>query len=793
MNFMNKKTLKVLEFDKILARLSEFAVLDITKQRISDLEVSDNIKKINLMQEETAQAITLSTKKGNPPIMCSKDVRSSLKRSQMGGVLSPGEILDIGKVLDTASRLKNYPDDISCDTLEEHFEALYADKNLQRRIFECIVDSETIADTASSELLSIRRALSTGANKVRDILQGIISSPTYSKYLQEQIITIRGDRYVVPVKAECKGEIKGILHDTSSTGATLFIEPMAVVEANNKIRELKNKEKEEIEKILMQLSEEIASVSKLIEMSYLIVSELDLCFARAKFALKYDAFRPVLNDSGRINITKARHPLLDAKTVVPTDIRLGRDFDTLVVTGPNTGGKTVVLKTIGILTLMAQAGLHITANEGSEIAIFKNIFADIGDEQSIEQNLSTFSSHMVNIVDILNQADENSLCLFDELGAGTDPIEGASLAVSILERVRLMGAKTAATTHYSELKTYAMTNKRVENASCEFNVDTLKPTYRLLIGVPGKSNAFAISKRLGLDDDIIENAKKYIKAENIQFEDILTDLERNRRKAEEEREKAHAYKKETEKLKSDTARKNQQLTEKTDKIIERAHIEAREIIEKAKAEADELLKEMRTAKMQADKSKMLREMEESRRKLGEKANSASAKAMKSMFKSNDPHKAPKSVKLGEDVRLVSMNQTGTVISLPDAKGDFQVRVGIMKLKTNLKDVRKIDDNPQPNSKKQKRSVSQGFSKTMSLSSEVDVRGETVDSAIVVIDKFLDDALLSSLGQVRIIHGKGTGLLRKGIHDYLKSLSYVKSYRLGTFGEGDSGVTVVELQ
>jgi len=790
---MNKKALKVLEFDKILGRLAEFAVLDITRQRILELEVSDNIKKINLMQEETAQAIILSTKKGNPPIMCSKDVRPSLKRAQMQGILSPGEILDVGKVLDTASRLKSYPDDISCDTLEEHFEALYADKPLQRRIFECIVDSETVADTASDELLSIRRALSAGSNKVRDILQGIISSPTYSKYLQEQIITLRGDRYVVPVKAECRGEIKGILHDTSSTGATLFIEPMAVVEANNKIRELKNREKEEIEKILMQLTNEISEVSKLIEMSYMIISELDLCFARAKFALKYDAFRPLLNDSGRINITKARHPLLDPKTVVPTDIRLGRDFDTLVVTGPNTGGKTVVLKTIGILTLMAQAGLHITANEGSEIAVFKNIFADIGDEQSIEQSLSTFSSHMVNIVDILKQADENSLCLFDELGAGTDPVEGASLAVSILERVRLLGAKTAATTHYAELKTYAMTGKRVENASCEFNVDTLRPTYRLLIGVPGKSNAFAISKRLGLDDDIIENARKYIRTEHIQFEDILTDLEKSRQKAEEEREKAHAYKKETEKLKSDTARKNKQLTERTDKIIERAQIEAKEILEKARAEADEILKEMRTARMEADKAKMIRDMEESRRKIGEKANAASAKVSKSMFKQSDGSKSPKSVKLGEDVRLVSMNQTGTVISLPDAKGDFQVRVGIMKLKTNLKDVRKTEAPSNSGGKKKKASASQSFSKTMSLSAEVDVRGETVDSAILVIDKFLDDALLSSLGQVRIIHGKGTGLLRKGIHDYLKSLSYVKSYRLGVFGEGDSGVTVVELQ
>ena len=508
---MNQKTLRTLEFDKILEKLRAEATMDITKEAVSKIKIGENIKKINILQEETAQSILLLTKKGPAPIGCAFDVRPALKRSRMQGMLSPAEILGVGKVLETSEKLKSYPDEIACEALEEHFEALYTDKDLKRKIFDKIIDEETIADNASSELYDIRRALNQSSNKVRDILQSIITNPGYQNALQEQIITMRGDRYVVPVKATHKGEIKGILHDTSSSGATLFIEPISVVEANNKIRELKTKEKEEIEKILMALTEEISLVSKLIEMTYEIISELDLCFARAKFSLKYDCYRPILNDKGIINISRARHPLLDPKTVVPTDIRLGRDFDTLVVTGPNTGGKTVVLKTVGLLTLMAQSGLHIPASEGSEIAVFKKIFADIGDEQSIEQSLSTFSAHMVNIVDILSDADEFSLCLFDELGAGTDPIEGASLAVSILERVRLLGAKTAATTHYSELKTYAMTTKRVENASCEFNVDTLKPTYRLLIGVPGKSNAFAISKRLGLDDDIIENAKKIYK------------------------------------------------------------------------------------------------------------------------------------------------------------------------------------------------------------------------------------------------------------------------------------------
>lgn len=790
---MNIKAIKTLEFDKILGRLADCTAMDITRQRVLSLEVSDNIKKVNLMQEETAQAINLVTKKGTPPIRCTSDIRSSLKRAHMGGVLSAGEILSIGTLLETSEKLKAYPDDISCSALEEHFEALYTDKSLRRKIYECIIDADNIADSASPELHEIRRGLRSGTNRIRDILHKIISSASYQKCLQEQIITMRGDRYVVPVKSEYRGEIKGILHDTSSTGATLFIEPMSVVEENNKLRELKSREQDEIEKILMALTEEIASVSKLIEMCYLTVSELDLCFARAKFSLNCDGFRPVLNDKGIIDIERARHPLLDPKTVVPTDIRLGRDFDTLVVTGPNTGGKTVVLKTIGLLTLMAQAGLHIPANEGSEIAVFKEIFADIGDEQSIEQSLSTFSSHMVNIVDILKTADEHSLCLFDELGAGTDPIEGASLAVSILERVRLVGAKTAATTHYSELKTYAMSTKRVENASCEFNVDTLRPTYRLLIGIPGKSNAFAISKRLGLDDDIIENARKYIDAENVKFEDILSDLEMNRQAAREEREKASAYKKETEKLKSDTALKNKQLSEKTDKIIERARLEAKEILEKAKSEADELIREMRESQQRADRAKMMKDMENARRKLGDKVKSQSDKLSKSLFKATESYRPPKSVKLGEDVELVAMRQTGTVISLPDDKGDFQVRVGIMKLKTNLRDVRKKQEEKPAAKKQQTHSSAGGFAKTMSLSSELDVRGETVDSAVLMIDKFLDDALLSSLGQVRIIHGKGTGLLRKGIHDYLKRLSYVKSYRLGVFGEGDSGVTVVELK
>jgi len=742
------------------------------------------------LQSETADAVTLLTKKGNPPIMCTVDVRAALKRSLRGGVLSISEILSVGKVLETARRLKAYPDDVEAEFLLEHFDALYMNKDLEKRITASIVDNETLADDASTELADIRRKIRIANNKVRDILRGIISSPAYSKCLQEQIITMRGDRYVVPVKSEYKGEIKGIVHDTSSTGATLFIEPMSVVEANNEIRSLSDRERDEIERILSEFSAHIANDAELIDMTYGVISELDFIFARAHYSLKNECYRPVLNDYGLIKLEKARHPLLDPKKAVPVDLSLGGDFDTLVVTGPNTGGKTVVLKTAGLLTLMAQSGLHIPAREGSCVAVFRNIFADIGDEQSIEQSLSTFSSHMVNIVGILKNVDDSSLCLFDELGAGTDPIEGASLAVSILERVRSYGAKTMATTHYSELKTYALGTDRVENASCEFDVDTLAPTYRLLIGIPGKSNAFAISKRLGIDDSIIEQAKTYIAGENIKFEDILSELEKSRREAVLDKERAEGYKTEAEKLKKDTALQNRKLQEKTDKIIERARAEAKEILDQAKRDSDEILAEIRKLKEIQDNKKMQQEMDKVRQNLNQKINDNNSKLSKVRFKPKEDFKPPKTVKNGDDVKIVSMGQTGVVCSLPDANGNLMVKVGIMKIKTNLKDIKLINENkPQ----KQKREYGVSLGKTMNLSPELDVRGETVDSAVLLIDKFLDDAMLSSVGQVRIIHGKGTGLLRQGIHSYLKSLSYVKSYRLGVFGEGDSGVTVVEIK
>lgn len=783
---MNKKTVKTLEFDKIADRLASYAVMDITKSGAKSISFETNIDKVNIMQSETAKGCEMITKKGNPPIFCTDDICSAVKRCELSGSLSPRELIGVAKLLKTARMFKTYPDDLDAGPLGEHIEALFVNKTLETKIFSVIIDDETIADDASPELADIRRKLKGTNKKIKDILQEMISK--HSKYLQEQIITMRGDRYVIPVKSEYRGEVKGILHDTSATGATLFIEPSSVVEANNEIRELTVKESEEIKRILMELSGEVADISKVILMTYSVVAELDLIFAKSKFSLAFDCFRPVLNDKGYLNLEKARHPLIDKDKVVPSDIRIGREFDTLVVTGPNTGGKTVVLKTAGLLTLMAQAGLHIPAREGSVIAVFDNIFADIGDEQSIEQSLSTFSSHMVNIVDILKKVSHNSLCLFDELGAGTDPVEGASLAVSILENVRTLGAKTIATTHYSELKMYALTTDRVENASCEFNVETLQPTYKLLIGIPGKSNAFAISKKLGLADEIIENAKNHLASENIKFEDVITSLEQTRTDLQKQKEKADAFKRDAQKLKEDTANTNRLLKDKTDKIIERARMEAKQILDDAKSEADEIIKEMRTLSKQAN----MAEAENMRRKITEKSKKNSEKLLDSMYKTDVSFKSPKTVKPGDDVEIVKLGQKGVVVSAPDDKGNIMVKVGIMKISSNLSDIRLVDEPKTKPKSTPRQSGGNTPSKTMSLSPELDVRGETVDTACILIDKFLDDAIMSSLGQVRIVHGKGTGQLRAGIHRYLRQLSYVKSFRIGVFGEGDSGVTVVEI-
>lgn len=787
---METKALKTLEFDKILKRLSDFAVMESTKDEIMRIMPAKTLKSAQKMQDETKEASRILTKCGSLPITCASDVTASLKRADMGGTLTMSELLNIAKVLETARRIKMHTKDAECEILAEHIDALYEDKRLETDITGAVIDAETMADDASSTLLDIRRKIRAANNKVKDILQKIITSPSHQKHLQEQLITLRGDRYVIPLKSEYKGAIPGVVHDVSATGSTIFLEPMSVVETNNEIRRLLGEEKDEIEKILANLTNEVALVSKLIKMSYDTISCIDLIFAKGKYALATDAFAPNINDKGHINLRRARHPLIDPKKVVATDIYLGKNFDTLVITGPNTGGKTVTLKTIGLLTVMALSGLHITAEEGSEIAVFEDVFADIGDEQSIEQSLSTFSAHMVNIVDILSKISEKSLCLFDELGAGTDPTEGAALAISILEYVKNTGAKCAATTHYSELKVYALSNNRVENASCEFDVETLAPTYRLLIGIPGKSNAFAISKRLGLSQFIIDNAKKHIDTESVKFEDVISELEKNRILSEREKDKAQSIKQEAENIKKEMAKRNKILDEKTEKILEKARAEAKKIIEDAKRETEDALKQIKKAQKMKDLTEANREMERARQKINKKSKENGEN------KSEKPSvntKAPKSVKLGDSVEIVSMGQKGTVVTLPDRSGALTVKVGIMKLKSNLSDLRLIkEEKPKQKQKRASGGMGDG-AKYMNVSAELDLRGENIEDSIYILEKFLDDAVLSSLTQVRIIHGKGTGALRQGIHQYLRKQPRVESFALASYGEGDSGVTVVKLK
>ncbi len=790
---MDKKVLKTLEFDKILKRLADFAVMETTKDEIMNIMPAKTKKAAQKMQSETKEAAAVLVKCGSLPILCVSDVTASLKRADMGGTLTPSELLNIAKVLETARRIKMHTKNAECTLLSEHIDALYEDKRLETDITGKIIDAETIADDASSTLLDIRRKIRSANNRVKDILQKIITSPSHQKHLQEQIITLRGDRYVIPLKAEYKGVIQGVVHDVSATGSTLFLEPMSVVETNNEIRRLSGEEKDEIEKILADLTNQVSLVSKLVKMSYDTVSYIDLIFAKGKYALETDAFAPEINDKGQINLKRARHPLIDAKKVVATDIYLGKNFDTLVITGPNTGGKTVTLKTIGLLTVMALSGLHITAEEGSEISVFENVFADIGDEQSIEQSLSTFSAHMVNIVDILSKISDKSLCLFDELGAGTDPTEGAALAISILEYVKGSGAKCAATTHYSELKIYALSTNRVENASCEFDIETLAPTYRLLIGIPGKSNAFAISKRLGLSEFIIDNAKKHIDSESVKFEDVISELEKNRILTEREKNKAQSYKTEAENIKKEMAKRNKILDEKTEKIIEKARSEAKKIIEDAKRETEEALSQIKKAQKMRDLTEANREMERARQKLSSKNKENAQKLSQRKTEQEKNTKAPKSVKLGDSVEIVSIGQKGDVVTLPDRSGNLVVKVGIMKLKSNLSDLRLIKEEKPKNSQKKQGGAFGGNAKYMNVSTELDLRGENIEDSIYILDKFLDDAVLSSLTQVRIIHGKGTGALRQGIHQYLKKQPRVESFALASYGEGDSGVTVVKLK
>lgn len=791
---MNKKTLLKLEYNKIIDLLTEQASSFSGKERCRRLKPKTNLAEITLMQEETAAAFTRIVKKGRPSFGGSNPVGESLKRLEIGAALGSGELLRICKLLETAGRAKAYGrhenNDDSSDCLDPLFDQLEPLTLLTTEIRRCILEEDEISDDASSTLKQIRRSMNQINDKVHSTLSSLVNG-SLRTYLQDPIITMRGDRYCIPVKAEYRSQVSGLIHDQSATGSTLFIEPMAVVKLNNDLKELYAKEQEEIQIILARLSTDTADYVDAIRTDYQIMTDLDFIFARGSLALNMNASKPILNTEGRIHIREGRHPLLDKRKVVPITLTLGDTFDLLIVTGPNTGGKTVSLKTVGLFTLMGQAGLHIPALDRSELAVFENVYADIGDEQSIEQSLSTFSSHMTNIVSFLKHVDERSLVLFDELGAGTDPTEGAALAIAILSHLHQKGIRTMATTHYSELKVYALSTPGVENACCEFDLETLAPTYHLLIGIPGKSNAFAIAGKLGLPDYIIEDAKTHLTEQDESFEDLLTDLETSKRTIQKEQEEIASYKRELERLKAEARQKQEKLEAQKERILKEANEKAHAILADAKETADET---MRNFHKFGKANISAAEMEKEREKLRQKMAATASKSQLGDTKPHHQHK-PGDFKLGESVKVLSMNLTGTVSSLPDSRGNVTVQMGILRSQVHISDLEIIEEAPSYSAKQMKR-TSKGkmrMGKSFSVSPEINLLGKTVDEAIAELDKYLDDAYLAHLSSVRVVHGKGTGALRSGIHTYLRRQKHVKSFRLGAFGEGDAGVTIVEFK
>lgn len=792
---MHEKTLRILEFDKIVRKVMGLATCDLGKEIAELLEPEKEFSKIRLLLKETGDGASFIARKGSPPMGGIHDIRNSLRRVGMGAVLSPGELLRISDTLRACRNLKIYAvEDVVMEegnAVNELINCLVPNKRIEEKIRLSILNEEEVADIASPALGNIRRQIRDRQNSIKEKLNDIVRSSKYQKYMQESIVTMRGDRYVIPVKQEYRSEIPGLIHDSSSSGATIFIEPMAVVEANNDIRQLKIKEQLEIERILAELTADVDGMLDELTADISILAKLDFIFAKAKLSLDYNCVCPRLNDRGYTVIKRGRHPLLDPKTVVPIDFWIGDKFKTLVVTGPNTGGKTVTLKTVGLFTLMTQAGLHIPANEGTEISIFDKVFADIGDEQSIEQSLSTFSSHMKNIVRILENADDRSLVLFDELGAGTDPTEGAALAMAILESLHEIGAITVATTHYSELKVYALSTKDVENACCEFDVDTLKPTYKLLIGVPGKSNAFAISGRLGLSEYVLEKAKEFLTQEDIRFEDILLSIEKNRSEAEKEKIKAEQYRIEIEGFKKELEEQKFKLDSQREKILREAREEARRLLLDTREESERLLSEMRRLEREQEYSERNKAAEEIRAALRNKTNKLEEALVESVMPKQGLAKPPKNLKPGDDVLIVNLNQKGTVVSPPDKNGEALIQAGIMKINVHVSNLRRV--------KEQKEEVHRtgmgkiGMSKSSSVSTEIDLRGLNLDDAVESVDKYLDDASIAGLHEVTIIHGKGSGILRNGIHQFLKSNPHIKTFRLGKYGEGESGVTIAELK
>ena len=803
---MNQKALKTLEYTKIIAQLEEFAASEPGKKLCRELVPSASLEEIRTWQAHTTDAVSRIRMKGSLSFAGTKDVGGSLKRLDIGSSLNIPELLALSSLLTAAARAKAYgrheSDEEAFDSLEPYFAGLEPLTPLNNEIKRCIISEDEVADEASPGLSHVRRSMKNIASRIHSQMNALLNSNR--SYLQDGVITMRDGRYCLPVKAEYKNQVAGMVHDQSSTGSTLFIEPMAIVRLNNELRELEIQEQKEIQAVLASLSEQAAPHIDAIRMNMELLGQLDFIFAKAGLSRHYRCSAPVFNDRGYIHIKDGRHPLLDPKTVVPINIWLGKDFDLLVVTGPNTGGKTVSLKTVGLFTLMGQAGLHIPAWEGSELAVFDEVFADIGDEQSIEQNLSTFSAHMTNTVRILNQADARSLCLFDELGAGTDPTEGAALAIAILSFLHNMKCRTMATTHYSELKVFALTTPGVENASCEFSVETLRPTYRLLIGVPGKSNAFAISQKLGLPDYIIEDARSHLEAKDESFEDLLASLESSRLTIEKEQEEIKAYKEEISQLKTRLTQKEERLKERQDKMMKNAAEEAQRILREAKETADQTIRQINKLGTAAGYNK---ELEAERAKLRDQLKKTDDKLA---VKAKGPSQpiSPKKIKIGDGVKVLSLGLKGTVSSLPNAKGDLFVQMGILRSQVNIRDLELLKEDDisatlsdgsggrniwTPAKGKGTGSGKIKMSKSFSVPTEVNLIGMTVDEAMPVMEKYLDDAYLAHMPSVRVVHGRGTGALKNAVHQRLRKLKYVKEFRLGEFGEGDSGVTIVTFK
>ena len=792
MSELYEKSLQKLELDQVLQRLSACAGSEGGKAACLLLRPTSDLEEVTLLLQQTTAASDLCARKGNPVFGDVTDVSSSLERAERGGTLQPKELLRVAGILRCARTIQGYvsPDDPST-VLDSLFRSLTPNKYLEDKIFGAILSEEEIADTASTALADIRRHMRIQSGKIRDSLQKVISSPAYSKFLREPIITIRQGRYVVPVKSECKNDVPGLVHDVSATGSTYFVEPMSAVNANNALRELELKEKKEIERILAELSAEAAGYRSAIDLDYQLLVQLDVIFAKAKLSYQMRAGEPIMNEKGRVELRKARHPLIDPKTVVPISVRLGTDFDSMIITGPNTGGKTVTLKTIGLLTLMAECGLHIPAGDGSTLSTFEAILADIGDEQSIAQSLSTFSSHMRTIVDVVAQCDDRTLVLFDELGAGTDPAEGAALATAIIEFCRKMGSRVVATTHYAELKLYAMRTKGVINASCEFDVETLRPTYRLLIGIPGKSNAFAISRKLGLAEEILKEADSLVDKSDKDFEDVLSQLESQRQQMETARVEAERLRQETAKIKQQSEQYQAQLQKEKEKAMESARKEAQYIIEEARAAANLASEELKAMKKQlqdrADTTGFNQRQSELRRNLNE----AEDKLRSAQPKKERP-KPSRGILVGDTVELLKLGTKASVIGI-NKDGSLQLQAGILKMTAAPEEVYLLE-NENPYKEKGARPKHSGREMKLSaMPTEIDLRGMDAIEAICVLDRYLDEAMRANLTQVRIIHGKGTGTLRAAVQQDLKKNKYIKSFRLGVYGEGEDGVTIADFR